>query len=195
MAESFYLYVRRLWLSALPAQLVRSVLIAALFELAVYVISGRVRKALAPALARDHAADPAHRLERRRIVLGVPLMLVRAVLNVTALLLILRVFRFNSSLDLYPVALGLLVIGVVACRSVLRDAVAGYFIHYDYLFGPGDEITVGEASGVVTELTMRHTRLRDRSGREVTIRNSLVRDKVTCDRKAEPHQEPERSRR
>ena len=41
----------------------------------------------------------------------------------------------------------LIALVLVAARHPLRDAVAGYFIFYDYLYDQGDEITVGEITG------------------------------------------------
>lgn len=178
MGETFYLFFRRLWASALPMQLTRAILVAALFELLVFLIQGRIRKALAPVLARDADADSAMRAHRRRIVLGIPLTLVRAVLYCLAILIILRIFNYRSDLDLYPVALAVLVLVVVAARRTLQDAVCGYFIHYDYLYAVGDEITVGEHSGMVSEIGLRHTRLRTRDGLELVLRNSEVRSVV-----------------
>jgi small-conductance mechanosensitive channel len=173
--QGFVAFVRRIWGSALPTQLMRAILVAALFELLVFAVSGWLRKLLGRALARDAHADPALRLERRRIVLGVPLLLVRAVLYCLALLIILRIFRFRAEQDLYPVALALLVLVAVGARQVLRDAFAGYVIHYDYLYAIGDEITIGERSGVVSHLTLRQTCLLGRDGTEVWIPNSEVR--------------------
>lgn len=179
MSDSFFRYVTRLWLGPLPVQLMRSILVAALFEVLVYLVNLRLRRALSRVLARDAEADPMRRLERRRVILGIPTLIVRAVLYSLALLIILRIFRFNSTLDLYPVALGILGLVLVAARNPLRDAVSGYFIFYDYLYDQGDEITVGEVTGTVTELALRHTRIQTRDGHVVTYPNSMIRRLVT----------------
>jgi len=178
MSEAFFAYFRRIWLSALPGQLMRGILVAALFEVLVYLINARVRKALAPALARDNSADSAARAARRRIVLGIPMLLIRSVLYTAAILMILRIFRFRNEADLYPVALAVLVIGGIGARQALRDAVAGYFIHFDYLFAVGDEITVGDHTGMVSEIGLRHTKLRTRDNQQITIPNGQVRDMI-----------------
>jgi len=175
MDSNLFLFIRRIWGSSLPTQLMRAILVAALFELLVFLVSGWVRRLLAKSLARDAHADPALRLARRRVVLGIPTLLVRTVLYAIALLIVLRVFHFRSELDVYPVALALLVLIAVGARQVLRDAFAGYMIHYDFLYGIGDEIAVGDRSGVVTDLTLRHTTLRTRDGAEVMVPNSEVR--------------------
>ncbi|MBP8950865.1 MAG: mechanosensitive ion channel [Armatimonadetes bacterium] len=178
MSETFFRYVSRLWLSQFPVQLMRSILVAVLFEVAVYLVNSRIRKALTRALSRDAEADPMRRLERRRVILGIPTLIARTVLYTLALLIILRIFRYNASLDLYPIALGILALVLVAARNPLRDAVAGYFIFYDYLYDQGDEITVGEITGTVTELALRHTRIQTRDGHVVVLPNSMVRPLV-----------------
>jgi small-conductance mechanosensitive channel len=176
--ESFVAYFQRLWGSALPVQLIRAILVAALFEGLVWLVHRRLRKALIPALARDGQADQAQRLERRRIVLGVPLAVTRSVLYLLALLIILRIFRFNAGQDLYPLAAGVLLLVLVAARDALGDVVAGYLISLDYLYAVGDEITVGDAGGMVSEIGLRTTKLRTRDGQEVVLRNSMVRQLI-----------------
>ena len=79
MGETFFGFFRRIWLSALPLQLVRAICVAAIFELLVYLINGWVRRRLQPALLRDVEDAPAARVKRRRLLLGVPALLVRAV--------------------------------------------------------------------------------------------------------------------
>lgn len=176
MTNTFLLTLsRRMWGSPLPLQLMRAILVAALLEALLYLVSARLRRALAPALARDARADNAQRLERHRIVLGIPLLLARVIAWALALAIILRIFTFRVEADVYPLAVGVLVLWVVGARNVLRDAVAGYFIHYDYLYRVGDEITVGENSGMVSEVGLRHTKLRTRDGQEVVIGNAEVR--------------------
>ena len=193
MNEAFFLYFRRVWGSSLPIQLTRAILVAALFELLVYIINTRIRKALTPALGRDAQADSAQRIERRRIVLGIPMLLTRAILYCIAILIILRIFHYRNELDVYPVALGVLVLVAVGGRQVLRDAISGYFIHYDYLFAVGDEITVGDQSGMVSEIGLRHTTLRTRDGQEIVIRNSEIRsllNRTGLQRRAEQQAPP-----
>lgn len=175
MSNGFLGYFWRLWASPLPTQLMRAILIAALFEVLLYFIQMRLRKSLARAMARDAQTDPTHRLERWRVVVGLPMLLTRVIVYAVALAIILRTFRFRPDLDVYPIALALLGLVLVAGRDLLRDMVAGYFIQYDGLFCIGDEIAAGEHSGVVTQMSLRVTRLRTRDGQELVLRNSLLR--------------------
>jgi small conductance mechanosensitive channel len=172
-------FFRKVWGSGLPVELMRGILVAALFEALLYLVNARIRRALGPALARDAGADNAQRIERRRIVLGVPLLLARVTLYAVALLIVLRIFQFRANAELYPVAFALLVLAAVGGREALRDAVAGYLVHYDYLFKVGDEVTVGPHSGMVSEVGLRRTRLRTRDGQEIAIGNAELRSVMT----------------
>ena len=171
----FLSFFRELWMPALPMQLVRIFLTAALFEILVWVISVQMRKAFRPILARDSAADNTQRLLRHRVVLGIPLKLLRMVLYIIALAIILRILRFKADADIYPIFTGLIALFIAGGWQVLRDVVAGYFIHYDYLYAVGDEITVGEYSGMVSEISLRCTRLRTRDAQEIILSSSEVR--------------------
>lgn len=175
MGSGFLGYFWRLWASPLPVQLMRAILIAALFEVLLYFIQARLRKSLARVMGRDAQADPIQRLERWRVVVGIPMLLSRVIVYTLALAIILRVFRFRPDLDVYPIALALLGLVLIAGRDALRDMVAGYFIQYDHLFGVGDEITVGEHGGMVSEMSLRVTRLRTRDGQELILRNGQLR--------------------
>ncbi len=66
----------------------------------------------------------------------------------------------------------------------LRDAVRGYYILYDHLYGPGDRVTIGDLTGVVMDLSLRVTRLRIEGGegREIAISNRLVGNVVNHSR-------------
>jgi len=176
MNNSFFAFFRRIWLSALPTQLVRAICVAAVFELLIFLINGWLRKRLQPALLRDVEDAPAARVRRRRMLLGVPALLVRVILYVIALLMILRIFGLRTSAEIIPIAFALLVLGLVAARSALRDSVAGYFLLYDHVYSEGDEVTLGKGKiqGKVEEMTLRRTRLRTADGQQVIVPHHQV---------------------
>ncbi len=172
--QGFIDYVQRIWGGALPGQLARAILVAALFELLVYLVNRWISARLGPVLRRDARREPSERVRRRRIVGDIPLLLSRAVFYVIALLIILRIFGFPTHAELLPVLGGVAVIALVVGGRPLRDAVRGYLIAYDDLYSPGDRVSIGEVSGTVTEMSLRATRLRTRDGGEVVIPNSQV---------------------
>lgn len=185
MAESFYQYFLRAWLSPFRVHLLQALLVAGAIELLLFIVSWWLRRALAGALRRDVGREPSERIRRRRIVEGLPLRLSRGVLYTIGLLMVLRVLGLPTSAELLPVLALLVVAVLVLFRDQLRDLVRGYFIMYDYLYGPGDRVSLGNLTGVVTELTLRSTRLQVEGGegREVVMPNRLIQSVVNHSRR------------
>ena len=172
--ESFFAFFRRIWMSGLTNQLVRAILIAAVFELLVWLINRWIQRTLGPVLVRDVGADPSARVRRRRLLLGVPTLLVRAVLYLIALLMILRVFGLDTDAELLPVGIALVALALVAGHAALRDVLSGYLILYDHLYAEGDEIVLGDTEGIVDQIALRATRLRTADGELISIPHRQV---------------------
>ncbi|MCD6361283.1 MAG: mechanosensitive ion channel [Armatimonadetes bacterium] len=184
MAESFYQYFLHVWMSPFRVHLVQAIYVAAIFELLVFLTNRRLRRALAGAVRRDTGREHSERIRRRRVVEGLPLLINRGLLYTVALLMIVRVLGLPTGAEVLPLLLAAVVVVLVVFRDPLRDAARGYYIMYDYLYAPGDRISVGELTGIVTELTLRVTRLRTTEGREVAIPNRRVTDVVNHSRGA-----------
>lgn len=172
--QGFIEFVQGIWGGPLPGQLIRAILVAAVFELLVFFAGRAIRRALMGVLRRDSGREPAERIRRRRIVEGLPLAATRLVLYAVALLMILRIFGLPTHAEIIPVAGALLVLGLVIFLGPLRDAARGYMIFYDDLYTPGDRVTISELTGIVTELSLRNTHLRTGDGREQVIPNAQV---------------------
>ena len=172
--EGFISYVQDVWGGPLPGQLIRAILIAAVFELLVFVNNRYIRAKTAPALRQDLGREASERVRRRRIVQGVPMALNRAILYAIALLMVLRTFRVQTEAELLPALLVVIVAALVIGKAALRDCLSGWLITWDNLYVPGDRVNIGEHRGTVTALTLRHTILRTRDGRELVIPNSKV---------------------
>lgn len=192
MLEHISLYVNRVWGSTLPNRLVWAIAVALIFELLVWLLSKRLRKAFAPALQRDFYLEASERVRRRKVVLGLPLLLLRGVLYAVALLVILRYLGFNTGAEVLPLLITLAAMVTLAFWQVLRDCVAGYFVVYDTLYATGDRVTIGDQTGVVTEVGLRVTRLRGGDGREIAIANSQVRQVVNHTRPGEIEKKAQR---
>jgi small-conductance mechanosensitive channel len=180
--------ISRKLLSVTPA-IARAILVAAVFELLVYVVNRRIRSGLAAALRRDSGREPSERIRRRRIVEGLPLLASRLTLYAIAFLMILRIFGLRTEAELLPILLALALIAALVFRDHLREAARGYYILYDHLYGPGDRVTIGELTGLVTDLGLRTTRLRMSDGQEIVIPNSQVRGVINHSRQAPPERE------
>ncbi len=175
MLEAMGNYIQAVWHSTLMTRLVHAILAAAVFEALILLSRSWLTKAFKRVLARDLHRDATMRVLRRRVVLGVPLLLRQGILIATGLLVMLRYLGFQTGAELVPVGLALVLIGLVAFRNALADAAAGYLIIYDDLFSVGDRITVGDTTGEVVQMGLRATQLLTPDGRHVTLPNRRVR--------------------
>ena len=83
-----------------------------------------------------------------------------------------------------PILLAVVLVALVIFKDHLRDAARGYYIHYDYLYAPGERVTIGKLTGVVTEVSLRNTQVRTSDGQEMVIPNSQVRSVINHSRQA-----------
>ncbi len=76
---------------------------------------------------------------------------------------------------------GVAAIGVVgiavgfATQQLIRDYIGGFYIYLENQYNVGDVIRVGTISGIVEELSLRRTVLRDLDGARHTISNGEIR--------------------
>jgi moderate conductance mechanosensitive channel len=79
--------------------------------------------------------------------------------------------------DLVPLLAGAGIIGLAisfAAQSVVKDAINGFLILVEDQYAVGDVIAIGDASGLVENLNLRITQLRDSEGKLITIPNSAI---------------------
>ena len=80
--------------------------------------------------------------------------------------------------NIAPLLAGAGIIGValsLASQNLIKDALNGFFIIVEDQYAVGDVIGVGEFSGLVENMNLRITQLRDAEGRLVTIPNSEIK--------------------
>jgi small conductance mechanosensitive channel len=183
--ESIISYASRIWGSTLPNRLVWAICVAIVFELLVWLVNRRLRKAFAPVLQRDLHLEATERVRHRKVLLGLPLLLTRGLLYTVAMLVILRYLGFNTGAEFVPLLIAAAAVATAIFWQVFRDAAAGYFIMYDGLYAAGDRVTIGDHNGVVAEVGLRCTRLRGTDGREIAIANSQVREVINHTRASE----------
>jgi small conductance mechanosensitive channel len=91
-----------------------------------------------------------------------------------ALLLCLAELNIN----LGPILAGAGIVGVAlgfGAQSLVRDFLSGIFIIVEDQYGVGDTVNVGEAQGVVEEVTLRATRIRGLDGTMWHVPNGEIR--------------------
>ena len=80
----------------------------------------------------------------------------------------------EAGVDVTPLIASAGVLGVaisLGAQSVVKDYLAGVFLVIEDQFGVGDTVALGDVSGVVEEVRMRVTRLRDDDGVVWYVRN------------------------
>jgi len=185
LLEAIADYIQGVWHSTLPTRLAHAILVAVVFEVLILLTKRRMRNAFKRALAQDLHRDATMRVLRRRVVLGLPLLISETVLIIVALLIMLRYLGFAVGAEILPIALVLAVAAMVIFRSTLADMAAGYFILYDDLFSVGDRITVGDVTGEVVQMGLRRTVLLTNDRRQISLANGLLRQVTNHTRAAE----------
>ncbi len=82
------------------------------------------------------------------------------------------------SINIAPLLAGAGLIGVavsLASQNLIKDAINGFFIILEDQYALGDVIAVGNVGGLVENLNLRITQLRDSEGRLITIPNSEIK--------------------
>lgn len=94
--------------------------------------------------------------------------------------ILLGVFTALSliGINFTPLLAGAGIIGLAfsfASQNIIKDALNGFFIILEDQYAVGDVIKVGEFAGMVENLNLRITQLRDGQGRLITIPNSEIK--------------------
>ena len=86
---------------------------------------------------------------------------------------ILSIFGFDMTSVLTVAGVGSVAIGFGA-QGLVKDFITGLFIIIEDQFGLGDTVTINDFTGVVEEVGMRTTRIRNENGSVHIIPNSSV---------------------
>ena len=83
-----------------------------------------------------------------------------------------------AGVNVAPLLAGAGIIGLavsLAAQNLIKDAINGFLIIFEDQYAVGDVIKVGEVDGLVENINLRITQLRDAAGRLITIPNSEIR--------------------
>jgi small conductance mechanosensitive channel len=89
---------------------------------------------------------------------------------------ILAAFWVNG-VNLAPLLTGAGIFGLalsLASQNLIKDAINGFIIIWDDRYAVGDVVDIGAVGGMVENINLRITQLRDAQGRLITIPNSAV---------------------
>src|SRR5207342_3255972 len=75
---------------------------------------------------------------------------------------------------------GILGLGVgLGAQSLVTDVVSGFFILFETQYLVGDYVQVGDAAGIVEEVSLRVTKIRDGKGKLYIIPNGQIKGVVS----------------
>ena len=103
--------------------------------------------------------------------------LLRSVITATVLIIALLLILPILGIDVAPLLASAGVLGVAlgfGAQSLVKDYLSGIFLVCEDQYGVGDLVDLGEAVGVVEDVTLRITRLRDLSGVVWYVRNGEI---------------------
>lgn len=95
------------------------------------------------------------------------------ILYFIGIVIILDMFGVNTSSILATAGIGGLAISFGA-QSLVKDIITGFFILFEDQYSVGDYVTIGDYTGVVEEVGVRVTKLRDFSGEFHIIPNGNI---------------------
>ncbi|MBD1871811.1 mechanosensitive ion channel family protein [Cyanobacteria bacterium FACHB-471] len=81
-------------------------------------------------------------------------------------------------IEIAPLLAGAGIIGLgisFASQSLIKDIINGFLILFEDQYGVGDVIIVGDVAGLVENMNLRITQLRNEEGRLITVPNSEIR--------------------
>ena len=103
--------------------------------------------------------------------------LLRSVITATVIIIALLLILPILGIDIAPLLASAGVIGVAlgfGAQSLVKDYLSGIFLVFEDQFGVGDMVDLGEATGVVEDVQLRITRLRDLQGVVWYVRNGEI---------------------
>lgn len=112
--------------------------------------------------------------------------LTRSVVEYTVLILAILMALRAMGIDITPLLATAGVAGLAVgfgAQRLVRDVISGFFLLAENQFAVGEVVTIGGITGVVEEVGMRTTHLRDEQGRMVVIANGDVNLVVNHSRK------------
>ena len=152
------------------------ILIIILVSVALYVVLQRlVPRALKLTIPKRMAKKPEEEVEQRIQTLSRVFVSTGAVL-----ILVAAVFMIMAEIgiNITPVVAGFGIAGIAigfGAQSLVKDFIAGLFILIENQYGVGDVVRIADIAGIVEEVNLRRTVLRDLDGIVHSVPNGEIR--------------------
>jgi small-conductance mechanosensitive channel len=152
------------------------ILIIVLISVACYFALRRfLPRIVALHVSKAMADKPDTAIEKRRTTLSRVLMTTAiAFIAIAALFMILS----EAGINITPVIAGVGIVGVAlgfGAQYLVRDLIAGFFILIENQYGVGDVVKIADISGIVEDVNLRRTILRDLDGIVHSVPNGEIR--------------------
>ncbi len=102
----------------------------------------------------------------------------KSIIIVTGSIVGILVGLASVGINIAPLLAGAGIIGVaisLGSQNIIRDAINGFCIIVEDQYAIGDVVSIGDFSGLVENINLRITQLRDGEGRLITIPNSEIK--------------------
>lgn len=176
------------FLQGVPLQILIIVVVAVVIRFILVRVLDRIVKRMAEKGRRERLGE-ARRAERTQELSEVLMSqrrkqraeaigtLLRSIITATVLIIALLLLLPLLGIDIAPLLASAGVVGVAlgfGAQSLVKDYLSGIFLVFEDQYGVGDMVDLGEAIGVVEDITLRITRLRDLSGVVWYVRNGEI---------------------
>ena len=162
------------WFTGAPLRILLILIVA-------LVLQKTASRAITRAINRIAEADlipgPNRSLERQRERARTAGSVPRSTSNATIWLITSTMVLGQLGLDLGPLVASAGVIGValgLGAQTIVRDVLSGIFMLFEDQYGVGDEINVLDVEGVVENVGLRITTVRDKKGTLWYLRNGEI---------------------
>jgi small-conductance mechanosensitive channel len=132
-----------------------------------------IRRAVHRLIAQRPGADGKRGVRRAEAISGALLSLTAIVITTVTVFAVIAAF----GIDIGPLLAGAGLAGIVigfGAQNLMRDVIAGGFMVFEDQLGVGDRIDAGPVTGVVENVTLRVTSLRDDRGVMWHVPNGTV---------------------
>lgn len=153
---------------------IRVIIIIAI-ALAVYLVCRPIVRSVIRRIVSHRMAgeDEAEIQQRTNTLSSILIKIIGIVILVVAVITILPEFGVNIATLIAAIGIGGLAIAFAA-QSLVRDFIAGFFILLEDQYGIGDVVSIAGIAGVVEDITLRRTVLRDLDANVHSIPNGKV---------------------
>jgi len=158
--------IQSFWEKVVPWLLshgIKIVVIAVVAWITYIVLSRIVRRAVKISVVRDQGMTEEAETKRENTLIRIFNGAIRIILILIALLMILQ----EVGIEIGPILAGAGVVGLAVgfgAQYLIRDIITGLFIILENQYRIGDVINIGSEGGVVEDISLRMTTLRDLNG-------------------------------